>query len=156
MAKAALQAIRPETERILNPNQSGFTTERSTSDNLRILEGIRARKGTKWVALLDLVKAYDSVDWALLMDKLSALQKRTTSTPEWPFQLIRAVYAAPCQTRIRVAEGLTDPITLGKGVRQGDRPPIPHALQHLHRRPSLHPRPTRWLRSEGPAGAGHA
>lgn len=121
LAKLAYSQIREPVERHLNPCQSGFTAHRSTTDNLRLLTAIRGTAGTKWVAMLDLVKAYDSVNRAKLLRKLHEAQMAVgDGAPQWAFSLIQAAYASTNKAVIRVKEGLSDPVTVEGGVRQGD------------------------------------
>ncbi|XP_038055810.1 uncharacterized protein LOC119727814 [Patiria miniata] len=61
-----LNRIRPEVEKILRPNQSGFRPLRSTSSQIlalrRLIEEIRNHQKEAAIIFIDFCKAFDSVD----------------------------------------------------------------------------------------------
>ena len=124
LAKVVNKRIKPQTEQWLNPMQSGFTSDRSTVGNHLIFRDIKDFAGQKCALLLDIRKAYDSIDRSILMRKLGILREALASETQgslgWAFDFIKAAYSGTSTATVLTSSGYTEPIRIGRGVRQGD------------------------------------
>ena len=116
-ADVLLGRIQPLLDKIRRPQQSAFTSGRSTIDAI-LAVGLLADLHREFerplnVAYFDIKAALDSVDRAALW---KALHSRCI--PDNLLQLIEAL-RQNTQTRVRVGQRLTDRSTTTPGVRQG-------------------------------------
>lgn len=106
-----------ERHRILGESQNGFRKGRSGSDSAFVLNSILwkslAKKKKTHLAFLDLAKAYDSVDRAVLWGKLRKLGFGGKF-----LKSLQSMYGGDyvtCQSN----GATTNPVYLGRGLRQG-------------------------------------
>lgn len=109
-----------ETNAFLHHSQCAFRPDRGTAHKLWAIHAfLAAAKGNRKEAHLvsiDLKKAYDSVEHWIIED---ALGPQGLNVPERFRHAIMDTLTDTC-IRVRVAGGLTEPIAIGRGVRQGD------------------------------------
>lgn len=102
---------------LIHADQTGFTSNRQTQDNVRrtlhIINHIR-RQGTEAMLLsLDAEKAFDSVRWSFLYKVLEKFGFHKSI-----IETFRALYDSP-SARIKVNGALSKPFILERGTRQG-------------------------------------
>ena len=107
--------IQKELDQTISEEQAGFRPGRGTVDHIFSLRQLQraAREGRQplFIALLDFMKAYDSIDRQKLLECL------TRRLPAHYCCILRALLA---RTRYRVwDEGLSDPVESNKGAPQG-------------------------------------
>ncbi|XP_069461310.1 bcl-2-like protein 12 isoform X1 [Ambystoma mexicanum] len=116
-SKILANRLAPVLPNIIDPDQTGFISHRSTKDNIRgALNLIEvATQNSQQLALLalDATKAFDKVDWPFLTLTLEALSFGPTFR-----KMVLANYQAP-KTWLRVNGRLSDPILLTCGTSQG-------------------------------------
>ena len=101
----------------LNPLQKAFREVDGYSEHLALLHGAireaKLRKKSIYVVFLDLAKAFDSVNHALLVRGL-----RRQGIPEHFIEVVRDLYDGPI-TRVSNGIALTEDIVIRSGVKQG-------------------------------------
>ena len=105
-----------ESENRWTEAQSGFRPGRDTTLNIakRLAYLAKAGKESTWVTFIDLRKAYDSIPhWAI------AQSLRGLGFHENTVETIREIYRDNV-TQIITPWGLTNPLAINLGVRQGD------------------------------------
>ena len=117
--KILLQRLRDALDSRLQNAQSGFRPGRSTIGQIISLrEMLRYCRGHRRLTLMwlfiDFTKAFDTVSWTFLRAVLLAYRV--------PVKLVNAIMSLydGATARVRTSDGLTEPITLGQGVLQGD------------------------------------
>ena len=113
-----LLAIRLERLRPLSPRQKAFRRGDGLADNVWLLRSL-LRDRTKahkqvCVTFIDVAKAFDSVS-----HKSMILAARRVGVPERLLTYISSLYRGTV-TRLKVDGALSEPITVQRGVRQGD------------------------------------
>lgn len=102
----------------IGDHQTGFMSGRSIFDNIKLAQALidRADQTGKplYIALLDQKKAYDMVDHGFLWKALDRY-----GVPSSLVQAIRWVYEG-AKSKVEVNRYTSDPISLERGVRQGD------------------------------------
>jgi hypothetical protein len=119
--KTIANKMRPVLEYTINQEQSAFVPGRLIQDNALVaFESIhsmkRKKKGKKGhcAIKLDMMKAYDRVEWPFLEAMMSKL-----SFPEKLVQLIMK-YISTVNFSVKVNGGLLEPFQPTRGIRQGD------------------------------------
>ena len=125
LSRLAVSEIRPRIETVIHPAQGGFVAKRSTVDQLYLIQSLQ--HDNAYMLSLDISKAYDSVDRAILLKKLAAAIPETGT---WYMQLAMLAYATESTGIIQCRDGASEPIELQKGVRQGD--PVSPILFNLY------------------------
>lgn len=112
-----LARLRPILEPGLSESQCGFRPGRGCPDlhfSLRRLTEIaHAHRAPLWVAFVDFKKAFDSVNRAALWAVLAS-----RGVPSKLITLVQDLYDG-CEGRVRVDSAVSDPFSIGTGVRQG-------------------------------------
>lgn len=102
----------------IGEHQTGFMAGRSIFNNIKQAQALIDRADQEgsplFIALLDQKKAYDMVDHGFLWRALAKYE-----VPKSIIQAIRWIYEG-ASSRIEVNRYLSDPISLERGVRQGD------------------------------------
>ncbi|OMH85878.1 Transposon TX1 uncharacterized [Zancudomyces culisetae] len=120
LTKILANRIQKVMMQIIHPSQCGFTKGRSIMDNILLKKFIideGKRKNTNcngYVVMLDQEKAYDRVDWEYMYKCLTKMGIGTGFT-----RYLRAIYTG-AKTRIKINGGLTEPMEITRGLRQGD------------------------------------
>ena len=113
-----LNRIRPEVEKILRPNQSGFRPLRSTASQIlalrRLIEEIRNHQKEAAIIFIDFRKAFDSVDRPTMFKILHAY-----GIPEETINAIKIMYEDTSAV-VLTPEGESDSFSVNTGVLQGD------------------------------------
>ena len=108
----------------MNPDQSGFVSNRTLGDNIRmtlnIIENSLKTKQQMLISMLDAEKAFDQVSWSF---KFEVCQKFESYHQfiSW----LKTIYNTP-RSRIQV-----NSIISFSGTRQGD--PLPHKFHYGYR-----------------------
>lgn len=106
-----------EREGVLGELQNGFRRGRRLDDNLYVLtqciEVARLQRRELWAAFLDVEKAYDSVDHAILWYKLQG-----KGLPEEVVRLLRRLYAGN-EVVVEWQGVCSQPVPVERGLRQG-------------------------------------
>jgi hypothetical protein len=117
--KILLQRLRDALDKHLQHAQNGFRPGRSTISHIVSLrEMLRYCRGNRRISMMwlfiDFTKAFDTVSWSFLRAVLLSYRV--------PVKLVNAIMSlySGATARIRTTDGLTDFITLGQGVLQGD------------------------------------
>jgi hypothetical protein len=109
--------VRDQIENKLREEQYGFRKNRSTTDLIFTLRNMMEKKWEKredlYMTFLDIEKAYDNLPREKVWECL-----RKKEVEEETITRIQSMYRN-CKSRVRMAEGYTDWITVEKGVRQG-------------------------------------
>ena len=116
-ANVLLARIQPLLDKHKRPQQSGFTSGRSTADailSLRLLAEIhRAFRRPLNVAYIDIKSAFDSVDRTALWQALQGI-----GMPSFLLHLIRDLHEGTT-AQVRTEHGLSTAFSTTSGVRQG-------------------------------------
>ena len=120
VSRILVQRLKPYMVEIINPCQVGFVPGCKTSDNIilvqEVIRTLRYRRGrTGYVAIkLDLLKAYDHLEWSFIQETLVLFQL--------PPNLITLIMNMISSTRFHILwNGMPLPeVFLSRGVRQGD------------------------------------
>jgi len=104
-------------EKEIPDNQAGFRRKRGTRDQIsnlrRIIETAKEYNEEVYLCFIDYSKAFDCVNHEKLWNTL-----RQMSIPEHYIQLLKSLYDNGIAT-VRTEFGETEPLKIGKGVRQG-------------------------------------
>ena len=120
-SKIMLRILARRLERIaegyISPNQFGFRKEKGTREAIGILKSICERSlefgNNVYTCFVDLEKAFDRVDWKLLLDTLTEIGV------DWrDRRMIRNLYLKQTAT-VRIQGSTSRKLTIGQGVRQG-------------------------------------
>jgi hypothetical protein len=121
VAKVLANRLKTILEKCISDNQSAFVPERSILDNamvaIEVVHYMKSKTKGKMgdVALkLDISKAYDRIDW----DYLRGVMQKMGFSPQWINWIMMCVETADYS--VLVNGNMTDPITPGRGLRQGD------------------------------------
>ena len=119
IAKIIANRIKPCLPGIISPSQSAFVAGRRIGDNILLVQELMRNyhkdDGTPKLALkVDLMKAFDMVDWGFLLDTLAAFQ-----FPLKVINWIRACLTTP-KFSISINGELAGFFSGKRGLRQGD------------------------------------
>lgn len=107
-----------DKENVLHPDQFGFRKGMSTAqcfaDHIACIEDSLQRDKDLYMIYIDLRKAYDSVEHQVLVNTL-----RKYNFNERTIQLIKLLLSENT-LQFKTAHGLSPPVNVGRGVRQGD------------------------------------
>ena len=105
-------------EQEMTIEQAGFTKGRGTRDQIKKLRWIMERSTEYqrpiYMCFIDYSKAFDCVDHPTLWNMMEEM-----GIPEHMVQVIRSLYAANQEAKVRTEYGDTEGFSIGKGVRQG-------------------------------------
>ena len=117
LAKLLADRLAPLVPGLVHPDQNGFVPARNTSLNIRRLFRVMEYAPQMWpragCLVLDLEKAFDSLEWPYLFNILQHYKLGA-----YYLQLVSLLYTAP-QARVKTGNLVSDPITIHRGTRQG-------------------------------------
>ena len=117
LAKTIANRIGPLVPRLVHEDQNGFVPTRSTSLNIRRFFRVSEYAQERWprsgCLVLDLEKAFDSVEWPYLFYTLHQYGLGSEI-----IQLIELLYTRP-KVRIKTNGMMSEPIEIFRGTRQG-------------------------------------
>ncbi len=117
MLRVLTKRIEAKTKQLLGRNQFGFRKGFGTRDAIGVMRTLCERSlehgNEVYICFVDFEKAFDRVDWVKMFDILKNLHI------DWrDRRLLQDLYMRQ-QAVIRIADGESDPGTIGRGVRQG-------------------------------------
>ena len=109
--------IEAKTKQLLGRNQFGFRKGFGMRDAIGVMRTLCKRSlehgNEVYICFVNFEKAFDRVDWVKMFDRLKNL------LIDWrDRRLLQDLYMRQ-QAVIRIADGESDPGTIGRGVRQG-------------------------------------
>lgn len=117
LTKLLATRLYPLLPSVIDSDQTGFMPKRTTDVNLRrLFTNIHAQhnnSGTRAIALLDIEKAFDTVEWPFLWETL-----RRMGFPLRFISWLQVIYRCPISS-IRLGSRLSTPFQLFRGTRQG-------------------------------------
>uniref|UniRef100_A0A803J4Y6 Reverse transcriptase domain-containing protein n=1 Tax=Xenopus tropicalis TaxID=8364 RepID=A0A803J4Y6_XENTR len=117
LAKVLATRIAQHLSKVISPDQTGFMPGRMTDTNIRRLFTnitiTHDNPGTRLVATLDNMKAFDSVEWEYLW----ATMKRVGIHPTY-INWVKALYHLPT-AKVRTNTKISAPLAISRGTRQG-------------------------------------
>jgi ribonuclease HI len=103
---------------ILSGSQAGFLESEGTAQNVKALiaaiRRLRAKKGTSALLFVDFRKAFDSIPWDVI--EFALVQH---GLPRAFCRAVMELYSEALSATVETSYGLTDPIAITQGVRQG-------------------------------------
>lgn len=103
---------------VVSPNQSAFIKSRSIQDNFFLVRQsarlLHQLKRAAFLLKLDIVQAFDSLSWSFLLEVLT----RKGFGPKWREWL--SIMFISASTRVLINDNPGQPISHGRGLRQGD------------------------------------
>ena len=117
MVKILTERIEYKAKNFIGRNQFGFRKGRGTRDAIGVLRMLCERSlehgNSVYICFVDFEKAVDRVNWVRMMDILKSLQV------DWRDRRMIAELYMRQEAVVRVADGVSEPGVIGRGVRQG-------------------------------------
>jgi exonuclease III len=115
---AEILASRAQQVQLYSDLQAGFLENQGTVQHIKtllaILSNMKSHKTQGAVLFVDFQKAFDTVPWEVIR-----WAGEIHNLPPTFFNAMMKLYSQPTEARIETAMGLTDPIQICQGVRQG-------------------------------------
>ncbi|KAJ1208012.1 hypothetical protein NDU88_003402 [Pleurodeles waltl] len=117
LAKMIVARLAPMVPDLVHADQNGFVPAQDTSHNIRRLFCVMHYSTREWqivgCLVLDLEKAFDSLEWPCLFGVLRQLGLEPLF-----LRMIKLLYTSP-RVQVRTSGGISEPVEVRRGTRQG-------------------------------------